>query len=210
MKKAAVGIGKIVIWLVRVFIALILFLAFIFAIRDSLAVSAVLFFLSAISMLPRSANYLSAKLKLSKYLLVGASFLFFIAGTAAPIVFPAPEKKEIVLSEEEKAAQEIKRQEEEKKRQAKEKARELRMKRRDAEIQGKRQLKSILKDGDSAKFRNDFASVFLAYCGEVNAKNAFGAYTGFQRFIIFEGQALFEDAKNTSEFTTLWKTVCLR
>jgi hypothetical protein len=39
-------------------------------------------------------------------------------------------------------------------------------------------VKSILKDPDSATFRNMVGS-----CGEVNSKNGFGAYTGFKRFM---------------------------
>ena len=36
-------------------------------------------------------------------------------------------------------------------------------------------------DPDSAKFRNVRKSI-LGYCGEVNAKNAFGAYVGYKAF----------------------------
>jgi hypothetical protein len=43
-----------------------------------------------------------------------------------------------------------------------------------------------LKDPDSAKFRNRFEYTnsrgFTVVCGEINAKNSYGAYAGFQRF----------------------------
>lgn len=41
------------------------------------------------------------------------------------------------------------------------------------------QVKKYLKDPDSAKFRNQHG-----FCGEVNAKNSFGGYTGFKRFVV--------------------------
>jgi hypothetical protein len=48
-------------------------------------------------------------------------------------------------------------------------------------------LKALLKDPDSAKFRNVVVTRLsggnLMLCGEVNSKNAFGAYTGFKGFI---------------------------
>jgi hypothetical protein len=51
---------------------------------------------------------------------------------------------------------------------------------------GKDALKGKLKDPDSAKFRNvNFysGSGTPVTCGEVNAKNSFGGYGGFERFI---------------------------
>lgn len=45
-----------------------------------------------------------------------------------------------------------------------------------------------LKDPDSAKFRNleafDGEQGRVVVCGEVNAKNSFGGYTGFQLFFV--------------------------
>lgn len=44
-----------------------------------------------------------------------------------------------------------------------------------------------MKDGDSAKLKGLFVSKLAGggrvLCGRVNAKNSFGAYTGFSRFI---------------------------
>ena len=51
-----------------------------------------------------------------------------------------------------------------------------------------------LKDPDSAQFRDVFTSPVLnkdgaplAICGEVNAKNSYGGYTGFQKFYYLPG-----------------------
>jgi len=63
-----------------------------------------------------------------------------------------------------------------------------------------------LKDPDSAQFRNQ-----NGICGEVNAKNSFGAFTGYRRFIaksdrmvILEGDGLV----SPDEFAKLWIDVC--
>lgn len=59
-----------------------------------------------------------------------------------------------------------------------------------------------LRDPDSAKFRNVRRFDHMmpgspatdisvpVYCGEVNGKNAFGAYAGFQKFAVLAGTAL--------------------
>lgn len=48
-----------------------------------------------------------------------------------------------------------------------------------------REIKKRLKDPESAQFRNSafYNSKVPVVCGEVNSKNGFGGYTGFQRFI---------------------------
>lgn len=49
-----------------------------------------------------------------------------------------------------------------------------------------------LKDPDSAKFRNLFVSKYedeLVLCGEMNAKNSFGAYTGYKPFMTAKSEA---------------------
>lgn len=60
----------------------------------------------------------------------------------------------------------------------------------------KAQITAQLKDPASAQFRNEvfYQNIFVtkdgkkhpaeaAICGEINAKNSFGAYTGFRRFV---------------------------
>lgn len=48
-----------------------------------------------------------------------------------------------------------------------------------------------LKDPSSAKFR-ETKTVGPAVCGEVNARNAYGAYAGFKHFIVVEGKVIME------------------
>lgn len=63
-----------------------------------------------------------------------------------------------------------------------------------------------LKDPGSAEFRNQ-----SRLCGEVNAKNSFGGYTGFRRFmaanenmVVFEGDGRMEP----EEFNLAWRKAC--
>jgi len=46
-------------------------------------------------------------------------------------------------------------------------------------------IANILRDSESARFQNEFISPNkIAVCGEVNAKNSMGGYSGFKRFIV--------------------------
>lgn len=63
-----------------------------------------------------------------------------------------------------------------------------------------------LKDPGSAEFRNQ-----SRLCGEVNAKNSFGGYTGFRRFmaanenmVVFEGDGRMEP----EDFNLAWRKSC--
>lgn len=49
-------------------------------------------------------------------------------------------------------------------------------------VDGKRAVTNSLKDPESARFRNLKSSGGLFLCGEVNAKNSMGGYTGFKKF----------------------------
>jgi hypothetical protein len=80
---------------------------------------------------------------------------------------------------------------------------------------GKEQIKGRLKDPDSAKFRNvHFYSGggVPVTCGEVNSKNSFGGYTGFERFIAAGSQlAVVEsDMTSPSELDEVWERFCSR
>lgn len=56
---------------------------------------------------------------------------------------------------------------------------------RDAEPKGREAVIAKLKDPDSAQFRNTRPTADGLYlCGEVNAKNSMGGYTGFKRFYV--------------------------
>lgn len=62
-------------------------------------------------------------------------------------------------------------------------------------------VKGSLKDPDSAIFQNTKAS-----CGEVNAKNSYGGYTGFKKFYVSDGVAHMEE--DGLGFMLGWKAHC--
>lgn len=64
-----------------------------------------------------------------------------------------------------------------------------------------------LKDPDSADFRHQ-----RGMCGEVNAKNSFGGYAGFKRFIAANAEMVFlEDDKRleAGAFQAAWDKFCV-
>ncbi|MBP7722476.1 MAG: hypothetical protein KA155_08055 [Alphaproteobacteria bacterium] len=71
-------------------------------------------------------------------------------------------------------------------------------------------VRNHLKDPSSAKFRN---SVFHRWqgtpvvCGEVNSKNSFGGFGGFQRFIA-SGDAIVFLEEEVSDFDNAWGMMC--
>lgn len=80
---------------------------------------------------------------------------------------------------------------------------------------GKDQIKLRLKDPASAEFRNvHFYSGggVPVTCGEVNSKNSFGGYTGFERFIAAGSQlAVVEsDMTSPSELDEVWAKFCAK
>lgn len=80
---------------------------------------------------------------------------------------------------------------------------------------GKDQIKTRLKDPDSASFREvHFYSGggVPVTCGEVNSKNSFGGYTGFERFIAAGSQlAVVEsDMTSPSELAEVWEKFCVK
>lgn len=64
-------------------------------------------------------------------------------------------------------------------------------------------VRYYLKDGDSAKFRN-----VIKNCGEVNAKNSWGAYAGFSRFIVKSDKQVIFDGSDNYYFDSLVKLYC--
>lgn len=70
----------------------------------------------------------------------------------------------------------------------------------------------VLKDPDSAKFRNgvfyrDKNGSTTALCGEVNSKNSFGAYGGFERYVVDPASNVrFNDG--TAAFQKHWSQKC--
>ena len=72
----------------------------------------------------------------------------------------------------------------------------------------KQNIKSTLRDPDSATFRNVIISRVIGppvVLGEVNSKNGFGGSTGFQRFMVAEHIQAIEGIDMThAEFTKAW------
>jgi hypothetical protein len=55
--------------------------------------------------------------------------------------------------------------------------------------EGEARVRWALKDSDSAKFRNGFTTTKKEekiFCGEVNAKNEYGAYGGFKKYVVVD------------------------
>jgi len=74
-------------------------------------------------------------------------------------------------------------------------------------------IKQRLKDPDSANFKNVFFSTFEGKpiaCGQVNSKNAFGGYGGYQRFIA-AGKVIgiLQEEMEPSEFAKSWNLMCV-
>lgn len=77
---------------------------------------------------------------------------------------------------------------------------------------GERAVKASLKDADSALFRNQFNGGGKVPCGEVNAKNSFGAMGGFRRYVVATEAMVAIEGDNLSakEFDKLWAKLCKR
>lgn len=71
---------------------------------------------------------------------------------------------------------------------------------------GEKRLKNSLKDPSSAEIRNSRLGKSGVICGEVNAKNSFGAFTGYKKFIQIGTTTLMEDG--SSEFSKEWSDMC--
>lgn len=80
----------------------------------------------------------------------------------------------------------------------------LRRMQMDLNVSAQIAVSGILKDPDSAKFRNQ-----RGYCGEVNSKNSFGAYTGYVRYIAPKPDLIvLESNMDQSEFEEVWNKLC--
>lgn len=88
--------------------------------------------------------------------------------------------------------------------------REIENKKIDLIFHGERQIISKLKHGASASFSNVFISTSDFVCGEVNSKNSFGGYAGFQRFISAypSGVSALEESTSKREFKKTWDKFC--
>jgi len=77
---------------------------------------------------------------------------------------------------------------------------------------GKEAVRSKLKDPNSAQFKNVYfhrgADGIPVSCGEVNSKNSFGGYTGFQKFVSAGKSELTFLQSEVSDFGSTWKQFC--
>jgi len=67
-------------------------------------------------------------------------------------------------------------------------------------------VEGALKDPESAQFRNQYG-----LCGEVNAKNAYGGYVGYRRFIAASEDKVFMEDDQRLEpgaFDAVWTEIC--
>ncbi|EPL1356691.1 hypothetical protein [Pseudomonas aeruginosa] len=70
-------------------------------------------------------------------------------------------------------------------------------------------VKRNLKDPDSAQFRGQFVGSSGLPCGEVNSKNSFGGYSGYQRFVVSGNNlVVFESYMSGEEFEKVWSRLC--
>lgn len=80
----------------------------------------------------------------------------------------------------------------------------------------KANISADLKDATSVLWRNTFVSdggsTMLVLCGELNAKNSYGAYIGFRRFFSTNEPALqhLEDAKTKYVIDKMWVSLCAK
>jgi hypothetical protein len=74
----------------------------------------------------------------------------------------------------------------------------------------KHAVRDLLKDPDSAKFKavhaNHTEELGVVACGYVNAKNSFGSYTGFKRFVSAGKSVILEDI---DDIDSAWSDGCL-
>jgi hypothetical protein len=79
---------------------------------------------------------------------------------------------------------------------------------------GKEQLDAILKDPDSAKYKDvgaysaPMAKGSVTFCGRVNAKNSFGGYGGYERFISAPNVGAWLQSSPGIKFNSVWHDLC--
>ncbi len=74
---------------------------------------------------------------------------------------------------------------------------------------GEKYVREKVRDPASAQFRNQFIGKQGAPCGEVNAKDAFGAYIGYQRYIsVARDLTLLAQDVAPAEFEASWSQLC--
>lgn len=71
-----------------------------------------------------------------------------------------------------------------------------------------------LKDPDAAKFRNigiyksTTGKGGVSVCGEVNAKNSYGAYIGFRKFVVSDDLGAIDGEESGPSYSILGEALC--
>ena len=77
-------------------------------------------------------------------------------------------------------------------------------------VAAERAVRGELKDPDAAQFKDvraNYTEEFgVVACGRVNAKNEFGGYTGFRRFVFGDRRVILEGRDNVAD---AWVEACL-
>ncbi|MYM31462.1 hypothetical protein GTP58_24310 [Duganella sp. CY15W] len=74
---------------------------------------------------------------------------------------------------------------------------------------GEKYVREKVLEPNQARFRNQFIGKGGAPCGEVNAKDAFGGYIGFQRYIsVARDLTLLAQDVSPAEFEAQWQQLC--
>lgn len=74
---------------------------------------------------------------------------------------------------------------------------------------GEKYVKEKILEPNQAQFRNQFIGKGGAPCGEVNAKDAFGGYIGFQRYIsVARELTMLAQDVSPAEFDAQWQQLC--
>ena len=74
---------------------------------------------------------------------------------------------------------------------------------------GEKYVREKIREPASAQFRNQFIGKGGAPCGEVNAKDAFGTYIGFQRYIsVARELTLLAQDVAPADFDESWRELC--
>lgn len=74
---------------------------------------------------------------------------------------------------------------------------------------GEKYVKEKILEPGQAQFRNQFIGKGGAPCGEVNAKDAFGAYIGYQRYIsVARDLTLLAQDVPPAQFEQQWRQLC--
>lgn len=78
--------------------------------------------------------------------------------------------------------------------------------------QGKEAIRAKLKDASSAQFRNVFFNnnSIPVSCGEVNSKNSFGGYSGYQSYIYAGSVLTVLEEEINGDISNIWNEYCIK